>query len=80
MPAKVTLFDANCKPIYDLGSGPYNIVRWNPFSRFFCICGFGNLPGACGVGGGGGVCTGMCDGVGREKQGGGESCVHAAER
>lgn len=45
MPAKVTLFDANCKPVYDLGSGPYNIVRWNPFGRFFCIAGFGNLPG-----------------------------------
>jgi hypothetical protein len=20
-------------------------VRWNPFSRFLCLCGFGNLPG-----------------------------------
>jgi translation initiation factor 2A len=27
MPAKVTLFNESCKPIYDLGSGPYNIVR-----------------------------------------------------
>ncbi|PNW80053.1 hypothetical protein CHLRE_08g375900v5 [Chlamydomonas reinhardtii] len=45
MPAKVTLFNALCKPVYDLGSGPYNLVRWNPFGRFFAICGFGNLPG-----------------------------------
>ncbi|KAG2430016.1 hypothetical protein HYH02_013844 [Chlamydomonas schloesseri] len=45
MPAKVTLFSAACKPVYDLGSGPYNMVRWNPFGRFFAICGFGNLPG-----------------------------------
>ena len=20
-------------------------MRWNPFSRFLCLCGFGNLPG-----------------------------------
>ncbi|EFJ45878.1 eukaryotic translation initiation factor [Volvox carteri f. nagariensis] len=45
MPAKVTLFNAACKPVYDLGSGPYNLVRWNPFGRFFAIAGFGNLPG-----------------------------------
>ncbi|KAG2484504.1 hypothetical protein HYH03_016647 [Edaphochlamys debaryana] len=45
MPAKVTLFNAACKPVYDLGSGPYNMVRWNPFGRFFAIAGFGNLPG-----------------------------------
>lgn len=45
MPAKVTLFSASCKPVYDLGSGPYNLVRWNPFGRFFAIAGFGNLPG-----------------------------------
>ncbi|KXZ56093.1 hypothetical protein GPECTOR_2g975 [Gonium pectorale] len=45
MPAKVTLFNAACKPVYDLGSGPYNIARWNPFGRFFIIAGFGNLPG-----------------------------------
>ncbi|GLC40839.1 hypothetical protein PLESTM_001117500 [Pleodorina starrii] len=45
MPAKVTLFNAACKPVYDLGSGPYNMARWNPFGRFFVIAGFGNLPG-----------------------------------
>ncbi|PNH08063.1 Eukaryotic translation initiation factor 2A [Tetrabaena socialis] len=45
MPAKVTLFNSSCKPVYDLGSGPYNMVRWNPFGRFFAITGFGNLPG-----------------------------------
>lgn len=50
MPAKMTLFDANCKPVYDLGNGPYNIARWNPFGRFFIVAGFGNLPGECLVG------------------------------
>ncbi|KAF6264398.1 eukaryotic translation initiation factor eIF2A-domain-containing protein [Scenedesmus sp. NREL 46B-D3] len=45
MPAKVMLLDNRCKPVYDLGSGPYNIARWNPFGRFLAIAGFGNLPG-----------------------------------
>jgi translation initiation factor 2A len=39
------LFDARCKPVYDLGSGPYNSVFWNPFGRFLAVAGFGNLPG-----------------------------------
>lgn len=45
MPARVMLFDTRCRPVYDLGSGPYNILRWNPFGRFLCVAGFGNLPG-----------------------------------
>jgi hypothetical protein len=43
--AQATLWDAACKPIYDFGSGPWNMVRWNPFGRFLAIMGFGNLPG-----------------------------------
>lgn len=42
---QVMLLDNRCKPVYDLGSGPYNIARWNPFGRFLAIAGFGNLPG-----------------------------------
>ncbi|XRB05145.1 Eukaryotic translation initiation factor 2A [Pycnococcus provasolii] len=45
MPAKTVLFDAKCKPIFDFGSGAYNMVRYNPFGRFIALCGFGNLPG-----------------------------------
>ena len=45
MPAKTLLFDAKCKPLFDLGSGAYNFVRFNPFGRFLCVAGFGNLPG-----------------------------------
>jgi translation initiation factor 2A len=45
MPAKSTLFNASCVPKFDLGSGPYSLVRWNPFGRFFALAGFGNLPG-----------------------------------
>lgn len=45
MPAKVTLFTDKCVPKYDLGAGPYSMVRWNPFGRFLVVAGFGNLPG-----------------------------------
>jgi len=30
MPAKTVLFVAKCKPVFDLGTGPYNIIKWNP--------------------------------------------------
>ena len=29
MPAKTVLFDSKCKPVFDLGTGPYNIIKWN---------------------------------------------------
>ncbi|CAM6125215.1 unnamed protein product [Calypogeia fissa] len=45
MPARATLFDAKCKPLFDFGSGPYNTVRWSAHDHFVCIAGFGNLPG-----------------------------------
>ncbi|GMH45057.1 hypothetical protein BSKO_13014 [Bryopsis sp. KO-2023] len=45
MPAKTMLFNAKCKPIFDLGNGPHNMIRWNPQGRFLCVAGFGNLPG-----------------------------------
>ena len=45
MPAKSTLYTVKCVPKFDLGSGPYSTIRWNPFGRFFVLAGFGNLPG-----------------------------------
>lgn len=45
MPAKTTTFDSKCKPIYDLGTGAFNMATWNPFGRFLALAGFGNLPG-----------------------------------
>lgn len=45
MPAKATLFNDSCRPVYEFGTGPWNTVRWSPHSRFLCLCGFGNLPG-----------------------------------
>ncbi|KAI5448378.1 hypothetical protein KIW84_015700 [Lathyrus oleraceus] len=45
MPAKATLFDKNCNPLLELGTGPYNTIRWNPKGKFLCLAGFGNSPG-----------------------------------
>jgi len=46
MPAKTSIFDAKkCKATYELGAGPHNTIRWNPFGRFIMLAGFGNLPG-----------------------------------
>ncbi|KAF3451038.1 hypothetical protein FNV43_RR07127 [Rhamnella rubrinervis] len=45
MPARASVFDKKCNPLLELGSGPYNTLRWNPKGRFLCLAGFGNLPG-----------------------------------
>ena len=46
MLAKCTIFDAKkCTATYELGAGPHNTIRWNPFGRFIMLAGFGNLPG-----------------------------------
>jgi translation initiation factor 2A len=45
MPAMATIFDKKCNPLLELGTGPYNTIRWNPKGKFLCIAGFGNLPG-----------------------------------
>lgn len=46
MPAKTMLFSATCKPVFDLGSGPHNLVRWSPQVAFLQICGL-NYPEPC---------------------------------
>ncbi|XP_078427929.1 eukaryotic translation initiation factor eIF2A family protein [Wolffia australiana] len=45
MPARATVFDKKCNPILELGSGPYNTIRFNPKGKLLCLAGFGNLPG-----------------------------------
>ncbi|PRQ49591.1 putative transcription factor WD40-like family [Rosa chinensis] len=45
MPSKTTVFDKKCNPLLELGTGPYNTIRWNPKGKFLCLAGFGNLPG-----------------------------------
>ena len=45
MPAKCTLFDSRAQPMYELGTGARNTVKYSPSGRFFLIGGFGNLAG-----------------------------------
>ncbi|KAA8495029.1 Eukaryotic translation initiation factor 2A [Porphyridium purpureum] len=45
MPARTTLFNALCEPIFDFGSGSRNTVSFSPHGRIVALCGFGNLPG-----------------------------------
>ena len=46
LPGKMIFFDAKkCVATYELGAGPHNTIRWNPFGRFIMLAGFGNLPG-----------------------------------
>lgn len=35
MPAMATVFDKKCNPLLELGTGPYNTIRWNPLGN--CI-------------------------------------------
>lgn len=35
MPARATVFDKKCNPLLELGTGPYNTIRWNPKGK--CI-------------------------------------------
>ncbi|KAL6548581.1 hypothetical protein OROGR_009002 [Orobanche gracilis] len=34
MPAMATIFDKKCNPLLELGTGPYNTIRWNPKGKF----------------------------------------------
>eukprot|EP00164_Ancoracysta_twista_P005641 GFYU01007734.1.p1 GENE.GFYU01007734.1~~GFYU01007734.1.p1 ORF type:complete len:595 (-),score=188.43 GFYU01007734.1:275-2059(-) len=45
MPAKSTLYNFACKPLFEFGEGSRNTIRWAPHSRFLLIGGFGNLQG-----------------------------------
>ncbi|XP_020588749.1 eukaryotic translation initiation factor 2A isoform X2 [Phalaenopsis equestris] len=45
VPSSATIFDKKCRPLLELGTGPYNTIRWNPKGKFLCLAGFGNLPG-----------------------------------
>ncbi|KDD74628.1 eukaryotic translation initiation factor eIF2A, partial [Helicosporidium sp. ATCC 50920] len=45
MPARTTLHDARGTPKFDLGTGPFSVVRWDPFGAALALAGIGNLPG-----------------------------------
>nr|XP_054771462.1 eukaryotic translation initiation factor 2A-like [Lytechinus pictus] len=45
MPAKATLFNLKCEPIFDFGTGPRNCVYFNPQGTIIALGGFANLRG-----------------------------------
>ncbi|KAK7862837.1 hypothetical protein R5R35_000852 [Gryllus longicercus] len=45
MPAKATLFNIKCEPIFDFGTGPRNAIYYNPQGNLLILGGFGNIHG-----------------------------------
>ncbi|XP_059160587.1 eukaryotic translation initiation factor 2A-like [Physella acuta] len=45
MPAKTTIYNLKCEPVFDFGTGPRNICSFNPQGNILCLAGFGNLAG-----------------------------------
>jgi len=45
MPAKATLFNTKCEPVFDFGTGPRNMCAYNVHGNILCLGGFGNLRG-----------------------------------
>lgn len=45
MPAKATIFNLKCDPIFDFGTGPRNAAYYSPQGHILVLAGFGNLRG-----------------------------------
>uniref|UniRef100_UPI003AAC31CE eukaryotic translation initiation factor 2A isoform X3 n=1 Tax=Centroberyx gerrardi TaxID=166262 RepID=UPI003AAC31CE len=45
MPAKATVFNLKCDPVFDFGTGPRNAVYYSPQGHILVLAGFGNLRG-----------------------------------
>lgn len=45
MPAKATVFNLKCDPVFDFGTGPRNAVYYSPQGHILVLAGFGNLQG-----------------------------------
>ncbi|KAF4804251.1 Eukaryotic translation initiation factor 2A [Turdus rufiventris] len=45
MPAKATVFNLKCDPVFDFGTGPRNAVYYSPHGHILVLAGFGNLRG-----------------------------------
>lgn len=45
MPAKATIFNLKCDPIFDFGTGPRNAAFYSPQGHILVLAGFGNLRG-----------------------------------
>lgn len=44
-PAKATLFNLKCEPVFELGTGPRNSIYFNAQGNILLLGGFGNLRG-----------------------------------
>ncbi len=45
MPARATMFDARCDPVFNFGTGSWNTIVFSPHGRYVALAGFGNLAG-----------------------------------
>ncbi|XP_072329950.1 eukaryotic translation initiation factor 2A isoform X1 [Scyliorhinus torazame] len=45
MPAKATVFNHKCDPVFDFGTGPRNAAFYSPQGHILVLAGFGNLRG-----------------------------------
>lgn len=45
MPARATMFNDKCEPVFDFGTGGRNKVSFSPHGRYVALAGFGNLAG-----------------------------------
>ncbi|XP_066540461.1 eukaryotic translation initiation factor 2A [Hoplias malabaricus] len=45
MPAKATVFNLKCDPLFDFGTGPRNAAFYSPQGHILVLAGFGNLRG-----------------------------------
>ncbi|KAG5441708.1 Eukaryotic translation initiation factor 2A [Clonorchis sinensis] len=45
VPASVTVFGTDCEPRFNLGTGSWNQIHFNPHGNLLLLAGLGNLPG-----------------------------------
>ncbi|KAL1449788.1 hypothetical protein WDU94_002263 [Cyamophila willieti] len=45
MPAKATLYNLKCEPVFEFGQAPRNTIHFNPQGNILLLGGFGNLNG-----------------------------------
>ncbi|CAL1571228.1 unnamed protein product [Knipowitschia caucasica] len=45
MPAKATVYNLQCDPVFDFGTGPRNAAYYSPQGHILVLAGFGNLRG-----------------------------------
>lgn len=45
MPAKATIYNLKCEPVFDFGTGPRNAAYYSPQGHILVLAGFGNLRG-----------------------------------